>query len=48
VDPTTGTYIYNITPYLVNGKYTPNGLPVNESLSPSQRWSATLTLRYEF
>jgi outer membrane receptor protein involved in Fe transport len=48
VDPTTGKYIYNITPYLVDGKYTPNGLPVNETLSPSQRWSVSLTLRYEF
>jgi hypothetical protein len=48
VDPATGKYIYNISPYLVNGQYAPNALPVNESLSPSQRWAATVTLRYEF
>ena len=43
-----GQYVYNIQPYLVNGLYNPTGLPVNESLNPSQRWAATVTLRYEF
>ena len=43
-----GKYVYNIQPYLVNGVYAPSQLNVNESFNPSQRWAATVTLRYEF
>jgi outer membrane receptor protein involved in Fe transport len=44
-----GHYIYNITPQLDgNGNYAPAALPVNENFTPSQRWAANVTLRYEF
>ena len=44
-----GRYIYDIRPYLdANGNYAPAALPVNESFTPSQRWAANVTLRYEF
>jgi len=49
VDPETGRYIYNIDQQIDDdGHYRPNSLPVNESISPSQRWSVLLTLRYTF
>jgi hypothetical protein len=47
-DTATNKYVYNIQPYLVGGVYAPSALPVNESFNPSQRWAATVTLRYEF
>ena len=43
-----GRYIYDISGYSVNGAYSPQTLPVNESQNPSQRWSVLLTLRYKF
>ena len=44
-----GHYVYDIRPYLdANGNYAPAALPVNENFTPSQRWAANLTLRYEF
>ncbi|KAF1016371.1 MAG: hypothetical protein GAK31_01869 [Stenotrophomonas maltophilia] len=45
-----GKYIYDIsgTDYNVNGTYSPKDLAVNESQSPSQRWSILATLRYTF
>ncbi len=45
-----GKYIYDIsgTNYNAGGVYSPKALAVNESLSPSQRWSLLLTLRYTF
>ena len=44
-----GRYIYDIRPYLDgNGNYAPSALPVNENFTPSQRWAANVTLRYEF
>ena len=44
-----GRYIYDIRPYLDgNGNYAPTALPVNENFTPSQRWAANVTLRYEF
>jgi outer membrane receptor protein involved in Fe transport len=50
VDPTTGKYIYDISgsAYNLNGKYSPQPLPVNESQNPSQRWSVLATFRYTF
>jgi hypothetical protein len=44
-----GRYIYNINGQLdANGNYAPSVLPVNENFTPSQRWTAQMTLRYEF
>ena len=44
-----GRYIYNINSQLdANGNYAPSPLPVNENFTPSQRWTAQMTLRYEF
>ncbi|TZF91825.1 TonB-dependent receptor [Cognatilysobacter lacus] len=43
-----GKYVYDISRYLVNGVYSPQALRPNESQTPSQRWSALLTLRYKF
>ena len=50
VNPVTGRYIYDISGvnYNRNGTYQPNALPVNESFTPSQRWSVLLTARYTF
>jgi hypothetical protein len=46
---TDGKYIYDISKYLdANGKYSPQALRPNESITPSQRWSVLLTLRYKF
>lgn len=48
-DVENGKYEYDIRPYLdANGNYAPTALPVNESFTPSQRWAANVTLRYEF
>lgn len=43
-----GQMIYNIDQQVVNGNYSPSAIPVNESFNPSQRWSASLTVRYSF
>lgn len=45
-----GRYIYDISrpEYNVGGNYSPTSLPVNESFSPSQRWSVLATVRYTF
>ncbi|MBB3229063.1 hypothetical protein FHW69_003712 [Luteibacter sp. Sphag1AF] len=48
-----GKYVYDISASKYKdaaGNYIPNStpLPVNESLSPSQRWSAMLTVKYTF
>jgi hypothetical protein len=49
VDPETGRYIYDIDDQIGDdGHYSPDGLPVNESFAPSQRWSLLVTLRYSF
>lgn len=50
IDPVTGKYVYDISgaAYQKNGGYSPASLPINESLSPSQRWSLLLTARYTF
>lgn len=44
-----GKYVYDISKYKdANGNYSPQALSPNESISPSQRWSVLLTLRYKF
>ena len=43
-----GRPIYNIDRQVVGGNYAPEMLPVNESFNPSQRWSASVTVRYKF
>ncbi|GAB1596405.1 TonB-dependent receptor [Lysobacter claricitrinus] len=44
-----GKYVYDISKYKdANGNYAPAALQPNESITPSQRWSVLLTLRYKF
>ena len=45
-----GRYIYDISGAAYNrgGNYSPAELPVNETVSPSQRWSVMATVRYTF
>lgn len=49
-NPATGKWIYDINDakYGGAGVYTPAEIPVNESQTPSQRWSLLMTVRYSF
>jgi len=44
-----GKYVYDLIPYRgADGSYSPAVLQPNESITPSQRWSVLMTLRYKF
>ena len=49
-NPATGKWIYDINDpkYGGAGVYTPADIPINESQTPSQRWSLLMTVRYSF
>lgn len=43
-----GRPFYNIDNQINGGVYAPGDIGVNESQNPSQRWSASITVRYKF